>query len=301
VLVSPASVRANDTLIAAGALPATGLARSGAEASSALGASFDGVTRLAALSASLGSVVTAAADEPGAKEVRVGEVAVLRLPNAEADLFEDRPALTVDGADARVVVLAPGGGVVLDQTTSAEGAEITVPQAAERIAVAAVGTPVAGAAVPGLSGWHRDVAPVPTGWVQAAELVAGATLVETRFTAPVSVLAIVVDDPAGTVTEGRALQFGLSGARRRADVPVSLVTGGRTFLLYEVDSAGPVTVTVASDAGWRLAGVLGAVGSVADVAGVLARGGLDTAVAPLMLGTAGALRIGWAGVDPAPA
>jgi hypothetical protein len=54
-----------------------------------------------------------------------------------------------------------------------------------------------------------------------------------------------------------------------------------------------VTVTVASGDGWRLAGVLGTTAPVAEVAGRLARDGLDTSVAPLVVGTEGSLRVGW--------
>jgi hypothetical protein len=334
VTVPPAAVATDTTLVAAGAVPPTGLARSGGEASATLGSSYDGVLRLAALT----SAISRTPKRPR-EQVRVGEVVVLRLPNADADLFADRrPTLVLSGADARVVAFSPGGGVLLDVVAPAAGSELAVPQATERLAIAAVGTAAAGsAAVPGLAGWHsgqslpyigwstvlgagvvvssegrvaqRGVAAVPTGWVQVAELVAGATLVETRFAAPVSVAVIAIDDPSGALgSDGRALTLGLSGASRRLSAsgeplpPTSLVTGGRTFLLYEVVGSvvsrvpEAVTVTVASGADWRLAGVLGAVGSLGDVSGRLARQGLDTAVAPLIVGTSGSLRIGWLGV-----
>ena len=325
VRVAPAAVETETTLVTAGAVPATGLARSGAEASAALGSSYDGVARLAALTAAISRT-----PKRPREQVRVGELAVLQLPNAEADLDADRrPLLVPGGTGARAVGLAPGGGVLLDTATPPSGAELTVPQGTERLAVVATGTGIA----PGLAGWHsgqslpyvgwstvlgagvvvtseggvaeRDVGPVPTGWVQAAELVAGATLVSTRFATAVSLVVVAVDDPAGQLageagTESRGLALGLSGATRRGSAsgealpPTALVTGGRTFLVYEVDQAeAAATVTVASGDGWRLAGVLGATASVAEVAGRLARDGLDTSVAPLVVGTEGSLRVGW--------
>jgi hypothetical protein len=307
-------------------VPPTGLARSGAEASAALGSSYDGVARLAALT----SAIRHTPKRPR-EQVRVGDLAVLQLPNAETDLDTDRrPLLVLGGTGARVVGLAPGGGVLLDTATPRTGAEVNVPQGTERLAVAAVGTGTA----PGLGGWHsgqslpyvgwstvlgagvvvssegrvseRDVGPVPTGWVQVAELVAGATLVSTRFATAVTLAIVAVDDPAGALAgeagpESRGLLLGLSGATRRLSAsgealpPTALVTGGRTFLLYELDKAETesVTVTVASGDGWRLAGVLGTTAPVAEVAGRLARDGLDTSVAPLVVGTEGSLRVGW--------
>jgi hypothetical protein len=128
---------------------------------------------------------------------------------------------------------------------------------------------------------------------------------------PVDVVAVIIDDPAQVVgADERLLGLGLSGATRRAGangspVPATLiVTGGRTFRLFEViadpaDRVPGVTVTIASGPGWRLAGVAGATGPVADVAGRLARQGLDAAVAPLIAGVSGSITLGWTG-QPAP-
>ena len=73
----------------------------------------------------------------------------------------------------------------------------------------------------------------------------------------------------------------------------------RTLLIYDVvpdDGAAAVTVSVASQDGWHLAGVLGSRGSAADAAELLAARGLDTAVRAPLPGTGGARGLAWS--DP---
>ena len=69
---------------------------------------------------------------------------------------------------------------------------------------------------------------------------------------------------------------------------------------------GPVTVTVGTDPRWELAGVLGSGQQAADVAALLARLGLDDAVAaPVVAGAEGTVQVAWvppaAPAGPAPA
>ena len=54
------------------------------------------------------------------------------------------------------------------------------------------------------------------GWVQGAELVAGASIVQTRFVAAPSVVVVVLDEPVGPAV-GTGLALSLDGARRPAD------------------------------------------------------------------------------------
>ena len=182
----------------------------------------------------------------GGTTVRAGEVAVLALPNAHRDVdgTGERPALAVRGCPARVVVLTHGGTPLVDQLV-ADAAAVAVPQGAERIVVAPLGE---GVPTPSLAGWHGgqtlayvgwDTALATdasvhvdgttvarrddryrAGWTEAAELVDGSATVTTRFTRPVDVVLVVVDDPSAEV--GRRLLLGLDGAdpgrwrRRRA-------------------------------------------------------------------------------------
>ena len=313
---------------------AEALARAGAPADAAsrlarLSASF------AASAAGAASTVGAAADT--AQQMRVGEVSVLRLPSvAVDDPARPRPALALSGAACRVVALGPGGAVLGDSAIDAAGGQVTVPVRTERLVVAATGAPQAPnvlgtagqppAGAPGLLGWHGgqalpyvgwatmlaagavvtvegDVArrrgrPVSAGFVLASSVVTGDRLVRTRFAAPVATVVVVIDaaDTAGAAPEG--LVTGIDGATRLDDAPTLVVAGGRSHLVYAVASQGPVTVTVGADPRWELAGVLGSGQQAADVAALLARLGLDDAVAaPVVAGAEGTVQVAW--VPPA--
>jgi hypothetical protein len=110
---------------------------------------------------------------------------------------------------------------------------------------------------------------------------------------------IVLDDPASTgqsFTEGRGLLLGLDGARRATDragretPPVLLTVENRSVLAYDIvpdlprddgRPAKPVTVTVASEANWSLAGVLGSDALAARAAAALVGArGLEAALRP---------------------
>jgi hypothetical protein len=110
------------------------------------------------------------------------------------------------------------------------------------------------------------------GWVEAAELVAGTASVITRFSRPVDVVVVVIDDPVADA--GRDLLLGLDGARQVLDAageplaPTTVVAGNRAILAYQIESDDvtvPVSVTVASGTGWHVVGGARATGSPADV------------------------------------
>ena len=109
--------------------------------------------------------------------------------------------------------------------------------------------------------------------------------------APRSVV-IVLDDPAafGAPVGGRTLLLGLDGAARAREAsgedkpPVLLATESRSVLAYDVVPEGnrPVVVTIASETGWSLVGVMGS--AQLDAAGAIAlisARGLDAAIKPL--------------------
>jgi large repetitive protein len=118
---------------------------------------------------------------------------------------------------------------------------------------------------------HRERA--EAGWVSGAELARGVTTVSTRFAATVQTVVVIVDDPAVTGVDigQRQLLLGLDGAVRATDAagtehaPVLLTMDNRSVLAYEVkpvvEADGrprPVVVTVASQEGWSLVGVMAA-------------------------------------------
>jgi hypothetical protein len=257
------------------------------------------------------------------------------------DPGQGRPQLQVRGGPARVVSLAHGGAVLADQVTSDSG--VMVVRGAERIAVLA-GTP-GGDETGGVAGWHSgsqlgyvgwSTALAPgatvhaegtsirrtrdrfrTGWVPGAELIDAATLVTTSFAAPVSAVAVLLDDPLGT-DAARGLGLSLAGASRAVDaagvpVPPTVVTlGNRSALVYaviadvpgspaETPPAAGVCVGVASQAGWHLTGMIGSTAGVGDLVDRLTRHGVDAIIGPLIGPGDDLVSLGWApGVSPVP-
>ena len=147
---------------------------------------------------------------------------------------------------------------------------------------------------------------VDAGWVGGSELAAGLSTVTTRFSEPVTAIAVVLDDPAafGDIRDGRHLVLGLDGAARATDAagnelpPVLLTSESRSILVYDVvpDGSTAVSVTIASELGWSLVGVMGAAGmSSSAVLELIARRGLDAAVRPFAQGADGASRLIWRG------
>src|SRR5262249_507264 len=167
-----------------------------------------------------------------------------------------------------------------------------IPMGAERVAVLALGQ--AAGASGGLRGWHSGAelaylgwssalaggavvyaegARVAAtrqrfraGWIHGAELVAGARIVRTRFAAPAATVVIVIHDRAAS-DAARGLSLTLEGAERALDAkgqpvaPTVVVIANRSALLYPLSVGsgtappGPLSVIVANQDGWHLAGV----------------------------------------------
>jgi hypothetical protein len=336
-----ASVR---TLAAGGTVPLTRAARGAAAAVAARGAAADGTSRLTALSLALGGQPAGLprspggprADLPAAATVRSGEIAVLQMPNALRDLDKAaaRPMLTVSGGEARVVALGHGGHVLLDRAGVRDGA--VIPRGTERVVVLAIGQSPGTA--PGVAGWHSGqelafigwssaLAPgavleaegadvrgtrqrFRAGWLHASELVDGSTIVNTRFAQPITAIAIVLDDMAGTELAS-GIQLTLvdgvrpTGADGQPVPPVVVTAGNRSVLVYAVapdparrDTSG-LTVSVARQRGVHLAGVFGSTDGPDTLAERFAQSGLDALQRPLVESAGGSVTIGWAPAPPA--
>jgi hypothetical protein len=255
----------------------------------------------------------------------------------DAAFDAERPQLAVTGVPARVVVLASGGAVMADRVLGGDGAEaaIEIGRGAERIV--AVGSALQDGAAPGAGlagwsagmqlpyvGWSTAVGPgcvvrstlsgltlhrerVEAGWITGAELAAGITTVTTTFSDFPATVVVALDDPAafGDPTAGRQLLLGLDGAVRAKDAagreraPVLLTMENRSVLAYDIvpDGDKAVVVTIASDAGWSLVGVMGStqLDATGAIALISARG-LDASIRPLSTSAAeGASRLEWRG------
>jgi hypothetical protein len=205
----------------------------------------------------------------------------------------------------------------------------------ERVAVLALGEQTGGTP-PGLAGWHsaQELAYIgwlsaiaagcivkaegssvrPTrqrfraGWVEAADLVEEATIVSTHFTQPVRTIAIIIDDPTET-DAARGLSLALEGADRPVGTdgapvpPTVVVVANRSVLIYPIVPrrgpgalGGPVTVSVASQTGWHLSGVMAGMETPEVMARRMSEHGLDAMLQSVVRGRAGAVSLGWAGI-----
>ena len=305
------------TLVAADSVPLSRIARAPIAAVRGRGATREVRERIAALNGALLRKPGTRGAIAAGSTVGAGEVVVMALPNAARDLDEKtpRPRLAVAGANARVVVLRHGGEVMIDRELGDQGGNVAVPLGAERIALAAGVAADQSAAGPDRLARRQPAADArprqrargavgaprrrprrsvrqrglqrESGWLRASDLVEGTALVSTRFATPVSLVVVALDDPAGT-SAGRGLSLALEGAARETGAdgapvaPTVVVRGQRVMLLYPIVAAGKegVTVSVASEDGWHLVGVMAALpgADIEAVASELAQTSLDLLV-----------------------
>jgi hypothetical protein len=339
IKVAAPSAPQTDTVVAANSVPLTRAARGPVAAVAFRGGFADGQGLLDFFTTAFQAVSPAGAAPPPSPELRAGEVAVLQLPNAARDVDPKtrRPKLAANGK-ARVVILSHAGEVLLDAPGSPQGVE--APVGAERIAVLALGD--AAATADGLFGWHsgQQVAYLGwssaagpgvvmrsegasirntrqrfrAGWIAAADLVTGATLIVTRFAGPVHTIAILIDDPIGS-DAARGLSLGLEGADRATDAagaplaPTVAVAGNRSVLIYPIvppppaittnlQPPRPVIVSIASQNNWHIAGVMGGNESVESVAARVAQKGPDGLLQPIVPASGGSVTFQWLPAPP---
>jgi hypothetical protein len=331
-LSTPAS-QAQATLIATGSTPLTRMARGSVAAVAARGGFSDAKARLDQLSGALGGNDLQVADAGTMQPLRAGEIAVLQMPNASRDVDPraPRPRLLVQGT-ARVVALAHGGAVLADVPGTAQG--LAIPMGTERVVVLALGEKPAADVPAGFAGWHTAQELAYTGWasaiaagcivnaegasvratrqrfragwIEGAELVDDAHIVSTRFTQPASTVAVIIDDPTESDAP-RGLSLTLEGADRVMDAggqplpPTVVVIANRSVLIYSLAprrvagaAGGPLTVTVASQAGWHLVGVMAGMQAPEVMAQRMTEQGLDALLQPLVTGRGGEVNLGWA-------
>jgi hypothetical protein len=269
--------------------------------------------------------------------LRAGEIAVLQLPNARRDVDSKtpRPRLMIQGA-ARVVALSHGGDVLWDGAGSPNG--IVIPMGTERVVVLATGESTesanglagwhsgqelayvgwscaigAGAVIQAEGARVRSTRQrFRAGWAHGAELVTGTTIVSTRFTDPVQTVAILLDDPVDS-DAARGLSLTLDGADRATGPnggpvpPTVVVVSNRSVLIYPIvpkrttssaPGLGAITVSVMSQDGWHLAGVMASDESPVSMAARVATNGRDSLIRPLVPSRTGTVLIQWADQTP---
>jgi hypothetical protein len=249
-----------------------------------------------------------------------GDIVALQLPDHGADVSEARPTLDLHGT-ARLVCLRGDGTVLRDAVVDGIQA---IPAGSELVVVQADGA----LDTDGLAGWHTRarVAGVGSGtgvacgcvldveqpdvqrgvtWTTAGELIRGAVAVTTRFSRPVTTVAVMVevDDPERVGDLG----LELLGASRTVSggvqvEPSLLVNGTQSIAVYPVvpDPEGPgVTVRVTAGGGWRVTGILGGTDSVATTVASLRRHGVVASTGRLLAVAGPGCRPEWqAAVEP---
>ncbi len=329
---APAPVISDNTVILRGSVPQTnagGLARSyrGGHVGSSVGGAL-----VAGLSAGLPARAAAGGRRPRALapggRLRAGDVISLRLPDAAIDTDAARPRLSVDG-EARVVLLRGNGAVLADQLVS--NTDIDIPPGAAIVAAQANGgrrdvdTP---GGMP-VIGWHNESriarlgghsalaagsvlhiegasGKTRIGWAFAADVVRGAAAVSTRFAlAEVRTVGVILRG-----SEARRLEdFGieLHGATRATNnngepiEPVVVQAGNRSMLLFQIvpDAQRSDFVLRITTGGTRqIAGVIGTLASVDELADLIAERGLVPIVARLRAVSGDGCTLSWE--QPAP-
>jgi hypothetical protein len=326
-LLEPEPDKTDRTVVPAAAGPATGRAGGGIEARRGFRLNAAQAASLAELQAGVATGVPLTAGDFQLWELPNAE---FDTPANPRPAFAVAGAGGAAGAQvARVVVLDRGGRVLADR--GGDALTVPIPVGGHRILVAGLGSPdAAGKRRPsGLAGWHagspfaqlaantyagagvvvtatspdttRAGQAASVAMVRAADAVAGRAVVATRFAAPVTTVVIALQTAAGIDEVLSGLVLGLEGARRAdgvdvdPDPPSMVVSGARVYAAFAVtpDGDGPVTVTVASDERWELAGAFGAAAPKDEVVRRVRHEGLDRLLAPLVASPLGQSTATW--------
>ncbi|WP_426560702.1 DUF6603 domain-containing protein [Angustibacter sp. McL0619] len=258
----------------------------------------------------------AAAPGTDTSTVRSGDVLVLQLPDAALDVDPDRrPSVAVSGK-ARVTVIL--GRTVLHDDDVLDAA-VPIPHGATHVAVQADGD---ADARDGWAGWHDRTRVARIGaqsalaagcvlsadavgsrimrWDTAGAMVAGAREVTTRFSRPVSTVAVALSGATASSLTPTLLH--LVGARVATDRagrelrPVAVSLGDTSVLVYslvpDVNATG-VAVTVAGGADWVVSGVVGTDQPAAEVARRIARSRLSGVTSKVLALAGPGCRLTW--------
>ena len=142
----------------------------------------------------------------------------------------------------------------------------------------------------------RSRQPVTAAVVTAAVAVAGASTVTTRL--PIETRTVIValetaDDPDEALA---GLVLGLDGGERTGAAATVVVSGTRAHGLFDVGplrGAAVMSVTVAADPRWRLAGVIGARTDAPSVAPQIVEFGLEEIIGTEQVSSTGSSTISY--------
>jgi hypothetical protein len=119
--------------------------------------------------------------------------------------------------------------------------------------------------------------------------------VATRLPAGLTAVLVALDTDGAVDAALDGLVLGVEGAVRDGE-PLVVTAGDRVHAVFPLRADGgraPVTVTVASDERWQLAGVVGSTGPAADLARRVTEAGIADVVAELVGGPLGGSLVSW--------
>ncbi|GGH43673.1 hypothetical protein GVY41_01285 [Frigidibacter albus] len=268
---------AKTTLIARAVLPETVAARTAVSAGAGKAAAAD-----RAVLAGIAAMVTAPRGRrrvrgaAPARALSAGEIAVFDLP-AASPRFESSGVLQITGT-ARLIAIGLDGRIALNQFPAKDMTEL--PSALSAFALIAGAEPGAE-----LAGWvegsrlayldrsvsrclggfvtaegasrSRGGRAAASGWIQAGTLTDQSALVVTRFDAPATSLALVLE---GTLTDTdlENLAIAFDGAEEAGARPTLLPFDGKTLIVYALKAGAGFSVSVGGQTPGTLDGVVAA-------------------------------------------
>lgn len=312
-------ILSDSTIVVRGSVPRTGMGgvarsyRGGHVGSSVGGALVKGLSAPPSIRATRGTG-SRATDKPRALEpggqLRAGDIISLRLPDAAIDVGDKRPSLKVVG-DARVVMIKGNGFITTDRVVSDDTVEV-----APGISIVAVHAnggigDIGGVGGIKVSGWHDQsrvarlgersalasgcviniegaTERARVGWAVAGDIVRDAAAIVTRFKSTIQTVGIIVRSTEAQRLEDFAIE--LHGAIRITNTsgqfsdPVIVQAGPRSIMLFEVKPTSEnanVIVRVTAGGTRQVAGLIGSIASVDELADLIAERGIIAVVARL--------------------
>jgi hypothetical protein len=205
--------------------------------------------------------------------ISVGDLELLVADQQTLDVPSDavRVAVTcLGGVPAGLINRTPGFGVVSEQVAPSGAWAATGWQSGNQVQQVSSTFYLARGATMITSRSRETVIgnqPSSHGVTVASSVVADASIIETRLPFATSVVAVMLDRQDATAADEGDLALAIDGATLTTP-PFALGTGSRRVLLYDVAERERdvrwFSLSVASRAGWRIAGVAGLAGRAGE-------------------------------------